>query len=192
MKLLSYTGTRPGIAGIGNRLVRWRLSSPYSHSEVMFEPGDGVEYLMPDGSLEPDADGAYWCASASATDVMPNWGDKRCVRAGAKGGIRFKRIVIKPENWTVCPYQFDAAQVASWFYVHEGDLYDWRHILSYLGMMANVITHQDEYRFTCAEACAAAAGFNKAEVFDPHNLPIVVGRMNEILITHRQSLAMFK
>ena len=181
MKLLSYTGTRPGISGVGNRLVRLRLSSRYSHSEVMFEPGDGCEQYMPDGSLEPDANGAYWCASSSASDRMPDWGGVRNRRAGKMGGVRFKRVVVKPDNWNVKNYPFSPDEVASFFVRMEGLPYDWRHILSFLGVIPNLVIGQDQWEYTCAEICAAAAGFIHAEIFDPHNLAVVVGRLNALL-----------
>ncbi len=59
MLLASYTSTRPGIQGIANRLIRWRLDGLTSHSEIVFTPFDGVDDLMPDGSAAPDADGAH-------------------------------------------------------------------------------------------------------------------------------------
>lgn len=39
MRLASYTGTRPGFAGLFNRLCRWWLHGPYSHSELVFSDG---------------------------------------------------------------------------------------------------------------------------------------------------------
>ncbi len=42
MLLASYTGTRPGLQGLANRAIRFRLGGPYSHTELVFEPGDGV------------------------------------------------------------------------------------------------------------------------------------------------------
>jgi hypothetical protein len=46
MKLASYKGTRPGIQGIGNILIRWRLEDQISHSELIFEPGDLHHHLV--------------------------------------------------------------------------------------------------------------------------------------------------
>lgn len=181
MKLLSYTGTRPGFAGLGNRLVRIRLNSPYSHTEVMFEPGDDCDEYMPDGTTEPDATGALWCASASATDRMPNWNELRNHRAGKTGGVRFKRIVVNPANWAVQPFPFVARDVAYWFGCVEGLAYDWRHILSFLGVVPNLIFGQGDDQYTCAEACAAGGSFKHAEIFDPHNLHLVIERINEVL-----------
>lgn len=39
MKAAFYKGTRPGLAGIYNRLVRWWTISPYSHCELVFSTG---------------------------------------------------------------------------------------------------------------------------------------------------------
>lgn len=68
MKLASYKATRPGLQGVANRLIRWRLRGPYSHNELVFEPGDGVAALMPDGTCAADARGALWCASSVAAE----------------------------------------------------------------------------------------------------------------------------
>ena len=77
MKLASYTGTRPGVIGLGNILIRWRLKGDYSHNEVVFEPGDGVDHLMPDGTCASDADGALWCVSSTGLDRIPTWSRAR-------------------------------------------------------------------------------------------------------------------
>ena len=65
MKLASYVGTRDSIMGLGNRLIRLRLSGirqslqtdntsiqdtlRASHSEIVFEPGDSQVGEMQDG-----------------------------------------------------------------------------------------------------------------------------------------------
>ena len=46
MQLASYKSTRLGLQGIANRIIRLRLRGPYSHTEVVFEPGDGVDHLV--------------------------------------------------------------------------------------------------------------------------------------------------
>lgn len=180
MKLLSYTSTRSGFKGLGSLLVRWRLRSEYSHTEMMFEPGDGVEHLVPDGSLEPDADGAYWCASSTATDPMPSYSPRR---AGRSGGVRFKRIVPETSKWVIqdLSEKYDPVATAQWFKIHEGECYDWKHILSFIGTIVNLLLQQSTTKWTCTEACGAALGFHTAEIFDPRNLPVVVDRINELL-----------
>ena len=61
MKLASYKGRRKGFTGIFNVLIRFWLMGKHSHSEVIFEPGDGVDHLMPDGTTE----------SATLDSVLP-------------------------------------------------------------------------------------------------------------------------
>jgi hypothetical protein len=39
MKLALYKGTRPGVPGLFNRLIRWWTNSPYSHCEIVFSDG---------------------------------------------------------------------------------------------------------------------------------------------------------
>jgi hypothetical protein len=49
MRLASYTGTRPGWAGLFNRSVRAWLWIPYSHSELVFSDGMAFSCSWLDG-----------------------------------------------------------------------------------------------------------------------------------------------
>jgi hypothetical protein len=49
MRLASYTGTRPGWAGLFNRAVRAWLVIPYSHSELVFSDGMAFSCSWLDG-----------------------------------------------------------------------------------------------------------------------------------------------
>lgn len=100
MLLATYTGIRPGIQGIGNKAIRWRLGTKYTHSEVLFEPQDNVAHLMPDGNIEPDEFGNYWCASSVFGEKLPKYSLRR---AGKTGGVRFKRINPFNPNWQTVP-----------------------------------------------------------------------------------------
>ena len=167
MKAAFYTGTRGGWRGIGNVLVRWRLRSQISHCELVFEPGDGVDDLMPrDGqtmlpTTQPVA-GEYWCASSSATDPMPTWSPRR---AGSKGGVRFKRIHAEdPSQWLLVDVPWaDARAAAIWFKDHQGALYDWQGIF---GFVAWPIPGRAQ-RWACHEAVAAALGHPAPARTDP-------------------------
>lgn len=160
MMLLSYKATRPGFMGLGNVLIRWRLNGPYSHSEIAFEPGDGVDHLMPDRTCAPDAQGALWCASSTGLDTLPAWSMRR---AGRRGGVRFKRVVIKPDHWQVDPVAADPERAARWAYVNQGRLYDWQLIIGFLAWLIP----QKKSRVMCSEACAEMLGFADAWRFDP-------------------------
>lgn len=46
-----YTGTRPGLAGIYNRLVRWWTRSPYSHCELIFSDDIAASSSYMDGGV---------------------------------------------------------------------------------------------------------------------------------------------
>ncbi len=173
MLLASYKATRPGLQGIANRVIRLRLRSPYSHSEVVFEPSDLVGHLMPDGTAERGADGSLWCASSVAAEALPSYSPRR---AGKTGGVRFKRITLNPDHWDVRRLAVDPLRTAQWFKDHEGELYDWQLIL---GFVAWVIPQQAQ-RWTCSESAAAALGVPDDEAwrFDPANLRhAVVARM---------------
>ncbi|HQQ70219.1 MAG TPA: hypothetical protein PLL92_07905 [Alicycliphilus sp.] len=166
MLLASYKSTRPGLQGIANRIIRLRLRSPYSHTEVVFEPGDGVDHLMPDGSCAPDAHGALWCASSVAAEALPGHSPRR---AGGTGGVRFKRIALDPARWDLQRVAAHPLYAARWFRQHEGELYDWQLIL---GFVSWLIPHKAT-RWTCSEASAAALGVPDPDAwrFDPANLP---------------------
>ncbi len=112
MKLASYVGTRDSLIGLGNRLIRLRLSgirqalqtdnSPSqdilraSYSEIVFEPGDGVDHLMPDGTCQPNEKGELWCVSSVGLERIPSFSHRR---AGKLGGVRFKRINVNSSVW---------------------------------------------------------------------------------------------
>lgn len=159
MKLANYHGTRAGLMGIGNVLIRLRLRGIYSHSEIVFEPGDGVDHLMPDGTCAPDADGALWCVSSTGLERIPAWSFRR---AGKRGGVRFKRIVLG-SKWDLDPTDRDPMMAAVWAHDSQGALYDWQLIL---GFLAWFIPHKKD-RVMCSEACAEMLGFDDAWRFDP-------------------------
>ena len=169
MLLASYKFTRPGLQGVANRLIRLRLRGRYSHCEVVFEPGDGVDALMPDGTCAPDVNGALWCASSVAAERLPAWSPRR---AGCIGGVRFKRIALDPARWDVRQVAAHPRHAAQWFKAHQGDMYDWQMIA---GFLAWAIPHQSA-RWTCSEACAAAMGVEVDDAwrFDPCNLQAAI------------------
>ena len=173
MLLASYKTTRPGLQGVANRVIRLRLRSIYSHTEVVFEPGDPVWHLMPDGSTARGADGSLWCASSVAAEALPEPSPRR---AGKVGGVRFKRIVLNPDHWDVRRLAANPVAAAQWFRAHEGELYDWQLILGFVSWMIP----QKSLRWTCSEAAAAALGVPEGEAwrFDPASLhQAVVARM---------------
>lgn len=58
-----YKGTRPGLAGIYNRLVRWWTKSPYSHVELVVSTGRAWSASFEDGGVRSkliDFDPAKW------------------------------------------------------------------------------------------------------------------------------------
>ncbi|AVS68119.1 hypothetical protein C8245_22850 [Paracidovorax avenae] len=160
MKLASYTGTRPGLQGLANRAIRFRLSGIYSHTELVFEESDDVADLMPDGTCAAGGDGSLWCGSSVAAEPVPAYSARR---AGRTGGVRMKRVVLEPARWELLPLPGDAQRAARWFLEHQGALYDWQLVL---GFVAWVIP-QKASRWTCSEAVAAAVGFPDPQRFDP-------------------------
>ena len=174
MKAAFYIGTRSGWRGIGNVLVRWRLRSQISHCELVFEPGDAVEKLMPQDGLTmlpttQPIEGAHWCASSSATDEIPRWSARR---PGKHGGVRFKRIdVSDPAKWLLIDLGHGGARTAAaWLRAHEGALYDWQAIV---GFLAWPIPHKAD-RYACHEAVGAALGVPEPDRLDPASLCAVL------------------
>lgn len=51
MKAAFYCGTRPGIAGIYNRLVRWWTKSEFSHVELVTSAGGAWSASFADGGV---------------------------------------------------------------------------------------------------------------------------------------------
>ena len=170
MKLASYIGTRSGIYGLGNILIRLRLGGQESHSEIVFEPGDGPEVaaLMPDGSLEPDANGALWCCSSVGLERIPAHSPRR---PGRLGGVRFKRIVLS-KSWALDATGADPLRAAQWASLNQGRLYDWQSIGRYLLW----ILPSKASRGMCSEVCATMLGVpaEDAHLFDPRVLCAVV------------------
>lgn len=176
MFLATYKAIRPGFQGLGSYAVRLGTNSKYSHTELVFEPGDGVESFMPDGSLERGTDNTLWAFGATASDIMPEWSERR---AGRRGGCRFKRIEFKDSNWDfvqIDPAVFKAIEGIRVCMAVEGKAYDWRHIGSFLGPIANLIFRQSGDKLTCAELAARVFGLSHPELFHPYNLHVVASR----------------
>lgn len=174
MKLASYIGTRSGIMGIGNYLIRLRVRGKESHSEIMFEPGDGVDEFMPDGTCQPDADGALWHASSVGLEKIPDWSPRR---AGHLGGVRFKRIV-PDDKWVHDSVNADPKLVARMANLDQGKLYDWQAIITFIFW----IMPQKMNRGMCNEVIGGWIGIdpNEAYLFDPHTLRVAVRGLSGI------------
>jgi hypothetical protein len=179
MKLASYLATRPGYQGIANRAIRLRFGGSFfhdgeaSHTELVFVPGDGVDHLMPDGTCEPTAEGAYWCASSVAAEKLPAWSKKR---AGKTGGVRFKRVVLDNGKWELADLQDDSLAAAQWFWDHEGDRYDWGLALSFLSWPFMFVFKQLSNCWSCAASCAAALRKRRPEFFHPALMRVLFPR----------------
>ncbi|HSV81499.1 MAG TPA: hypothetical protein VLK85_20065 [Ramlibacter sp.] len=173
MKLASYMSTRPGVQGVFNRLIRWRLDGLYSHTELVFEPGDGVDRLMPDGTCQPGPDEALWCVSSVAAERMPPWSRRR---AGRLGGVRFKRIRLEPARWDVIDYPAGPMRAAILACEVEGELYDWQLISAYIAWL---IPHKAD-RWSCSEIAAWLGGIDDSWRFDPCALRAAVMAMGGV------------
>ena len=186
MKLASYVGTKDSFMGLGNRLIRLRLSGikecfktdksedqttlRASHSEIVFEPGDGVDHLMPDGTCEPNEKGELWCVSSVGIERIPSFSRRR---ANKLGGVRFKRINVNSSAWELDEPCSSPQSAAAWAVVNQGRVYDWQLIF---GFLAWFIPNKKS-RVMCSEACAEMLGLQDAHRFDPCTLQAVVKAM---------------
>lgn len=167
MLLASYVKIRPGIQGIGNIAIQWRLDTVHSHSELVFEPGDGVDDLMPDKTTDP-INNEYWCGSSVFGEKMPNHStdpNNPTPRAGESGGVRLKRIDVSSDKWMtvkIDPAYTRAA--AQWFVANQGVKYDYLLIAKYALW---VLPHNKDDRVMCSESVAAALGFLEPHRIDP-------------------------
>ncbi len=186
MKIATYKAIRPGIQGIGSWAVQKATHSIYSHSEVIFEPGDDVEAWMPDGSLEQGKDGTFWAFGSTASDIMPAWSKRR---VGRRGGCRFKRIEFQQNKWDFVDVDTNVVSVVDVIAACkavEGLAYDWRHIGSFLGPIANFIFRQSGDKYTCAEVIAMAVGLGVPELFHPYLLHVVAERFLAVPVQHER------
>ena len=161
MKLASYKGIRSGYMKLGSYAIRLRLFGIYSHSEIVFEPEDGVGYLMPDESCDKTEEG-LWSVSSVGLETIPLWSKRR---PGKIGGVRFKRIDYSDSTkWDLIDVDFiDPNVAAHTARVYEGALYDWQLIL---GFLAWIIPNKKN-RFMCSELCALVLQMEDAHRFDP-------------------------
>lgn len=63
MRAAFYKSTRPGLAGVYNRLVRWFERGPHSHCELIFSDGMAASSSFMDGGVrfkKIDFDPAKW------------------------------------------------------------------------------------------------------------------------------------
>ena len=174
MLLATYVGIRPGIQGLGNIGIRIRLDSKCTHSEVVFEPTDRVDHLMPDGTTQPDENGALWCASSVFAERLPKFSPHRANRIG---GVRFKRINTNSDKWVCQKLPKDPEQIAKWFVLNQGVKYDHRLIMKYALWL---LPGNDPDRVMCSESIAKAMGVPEAERIDPAILDNIVTYLNMV------------
>ena len=165
MKLASFIGTKQGILGLGNILIRLRLKGKESHCEIVFEPGDNVEHLMPDGTCEPDSEGKLWCFSSTATERVNPESE---FRPNKLGGCRFVRKDVSTSDWVLEETKQQPILAAIRANSICGQRYDWQFIFGFLLWFIP----EKKSRKACSEACAYVLGFSNPELFNPVNLRV--------------------
>lgn len=166
MKLASFVGTREGISGITQRMIRLRLKGQESHCEIVFEQGDGVDALMPDGTCLPDSEGRLWCFSSTPNEQVNADSD---YRPGKVGGCRFTRKSVNNNDWVLEDTKQLPHIAATRAIAICGQKYDWSFIFGFLLWYIP----EKPSRKACSEACAYVLGFSKPELFTPVSLRVI-------------------
>lgn len=162
MLLASYVGTRPGLQGVANLIIRRRFGRAESHSEVVFEPGDGVDDLMPDGTAAPDAEGRLWGFSFVAAERLPLDSPRR---AGKIGGGRLKRIKVHGQpQWTVQKFYRDARAAARLALDLRGMAYAWWLVAGWAGWLLRRVQRS---HMVCSQFPAIVFGLARPDLIDP-------------------------
>lgn len=161
MKLASYKSVRSGFMGLGNILIRLRLRGMYSHTEIVFEDGDFVDDLLPDGTASITSEG-LWAVSSVGLERLPSFSK---IRAGKIGGVRFKRIQFDKSKWDLLDISdcFNARDVAIRAKQLEGTKYDWLLIWNFIAW----IIPQNKKRYMCNEICGELLGLKESWRTDP-------------------------
>ena len=91
--------------------------------------------------------------------------------SGRDGGVRAKRILLKPESWDLVELRIDPDQPAQFIRDRIGAQYDYKGIL--LSQVLALGRH-DESRWFCSEICAAALDLPNPQRVSPQFLFDVV------------------
>ena len=91
--------------------------------------------------------------------------------SGRDGGVRAKRILLKPESWDLVELRIDADKPAQFIRARIGAKYD------YVGILLShvlALGRHSENRWICSEICAAAIGVKAAQRVSPQGLYDIV------------------
>lgn len=87
------------------------------------------------------------------------------------GGVRFKEIEYKPENWDIVelPIEFEK-EARLWFIQHEGDSYD---VIGNIGFVIGSVD-DSKRKWFCSEVIMASLGIEEPGKFSPSTaLPVI-------------------
>lgn len=108
------------------------------------------EYSHVEIAIHQNAGGMWWCGSSSNRD----------------GGVRRKYLDLTPDKWDLLDYDGDEAEVTAWFDAHSREKYDLLGLFGFFGRRGT----QDQKKWFCSEAVAAALGLNEPWRYDPNSL----------------------
>lgn len=93
------------------------------------------------------------------------------------GGVRFKDIVFDDDKWDFIDLPPELENAArDWFVKHQGDAYD---LLGNIHFVLSIIG-DDNSKWFCSEAVAAALGIDKAYRYNPGDLYPILQRISEL------------
>jgi len=133
--------------------------------------GNSVYQRLQDGVIRSVTRGIYSHVELISVDAM-HGSPAVCLSAsGRDGGVREKRILLKPESWNLVAMQLDADAPCGFIRGHLGAGYD------YAGLMLSQVLafgRHNPDKWFCSEICAAALGLPNPQRVSPHFLFDVV------------------
>lgn len=118
-----------------------------------------------------------WWTRSKYSHVELVFADGLAASASAPdGGVRFRRIQFDPDRWDVVDLPAHLAPAAlAWFGAHAGQPYDWLGVLHF----ALSPVGDNNQRWFCSEAAAAALGMPDPARFDPGTLHAALSFINQ-------------
>jgi len=133
--------------------------------------GDSVYQRLQDGIIRSVTRGIYSHVELISGDALHGQPAICLSASGRDGGVREKRILLKPESWDLVAMHMDSGVPCEFIRGHLGARYD------YAGLMLSQVlafARHNPDKWFCSEICAAALGFPNPQRVSPQFLFDVV------------------
>ncbi len=140
---------------------------------LAFYKGQGVSVTqrIQDGLIRSLTRGIYSHVEMISGDALHDQIAVCLSASGRDGGVRQKRILLKPESWDLVSMQVEAEVPCQFIRNHLAARYDYAGLL--LSQVLAIGRHNPDKWF-CSEVCAAALGFPNPQRMSPQLLFDVV------------------